>query len=439
MKALHYNIDAEQSVLGAMLLDFGAWEAAQPLKAEHFADWRHRSIYTAISGVVADGKHPDPVVVSTLLGKELEECGGVEYLNALRDSVPGSRNTDRYAKVIRDKALERGLLAATEDVKAIVAQSLPVEEKINASTQLFTGLAQGHVRKLPRHILEIAVERSQYYDDVHTGQVIPGWPTRIPMLDGSIGGGLKPGMLMILAARPSVGKSSLAQQLAMTIAEQGLVTLFLSLEMPETEVADRAVSHMGRINSQALLTGKMSADGWSHATQAMEDMRGHPLYVDDQPALTLTDIMTKARAVPNLKFLVLDYLQLCQGSGDNRNSQIEEITRGLKALAKSLNICVLALSQLNRQVEQRSNKRPNLSDLRDSGAIEQDADVVMFLWRVREFADGRRLIGLGVDKNRQGRTCEFGLDFDGSIQRWGESTEPLHYDKPAAPKKGFDA
>jgi len=173
----------------------------------------------------------------------------------------------------------------------------------------------------------------------------------------------------------------------------------------------------------------MDGEHWGRASEAMDRLARLPFFIDDQGALTLRDIRAKAKSVKGLKVLVLDYLQLCAGTrrDGNRNADIEEISRGLKALAKELGCAVLALSQLNRNVETRASKRPNLSDLRDSGAIEQDADVVMFLWPVRELeAEGRRIVGLGIDKNRQGRTGEFGLDFYGDTQRWSQSTADIH-------------
>lgn len=430
-KIVHNSYEAEQSILGAMLQDFGAWEASQPLKAEHFYTHAHGRIYLAISKVVSNDKRPDPVIVAASLGDELEECGGIEYLQALMASVFSSHNVARHSAIVRDFFKERQLLAASEEVRTIVEQNITIDEKVDSAARLFEGLGQSTIRKMPRHILEIAIDRTQHYQDVEAGKVIPGWTTRMPSLDSALTGGLKPGKLVILAARPGVGKSSFSWQTAMCMASQGLPTLFLSMEMPDEEIADRAVSNMAHINYQALLTGKLSRDGWASAAEALEEMRGRPIYVDDQPALTLTDIKTKARSIPGLKVLIVDYLQLMSGDGENRNSEIEAISRGLKALAKELDICVIALSQLNRQVEQRTNKRPNLSDLRDSGAIEQDADMVLFLYPARDLPSGHKLIGLVVAKNRQGRQCDIALDFDGNIQCWYESTECLSYELPA--------
>jgi replicative DNA helicase len=188
----------------------------------------------------------------------------------------------------------------------------------------------------------------------------------------------------------------------------------------------------------------MDDEGWHRATDALELLAGLPVYVSDEPALTLGAIKAKARQIRGLQVLVVDYLQLCSASdstaGSNRNAQVEEISRGLKSLSKEMGIAVIALSQLNRKVEDRAGKRPSLGDLRDSGAIEQDADVILFLWPVREYPDqGRKIVGCGIDKNRQGRTGEFALDFDGARQRWHESTESLQQQPQGkGNSRGFD-
>lgn len=434
----HYDVSAEQSVLGALMNDYGVFEAIQPLSADHFSLSIHKLIFEAITQLVAKKKTPEPVLICNLLGADLDEyididMSGKDYVQALGDSVP--RQPVAYAAIVRDKAKERQLLTFSEDVKNIVAQNLPIDDKLESVAVMLEGISKKNIKRMPRHIQQIALKRSLYYENVQSGNVIPGWPTYIPALDDALTGGLKPAKLVILAARPGVGKSSFSWQIANSMAAQGKVTLFLSMEMPEDEIADRAVSNSARVNYQSLLTGKMTPDDWTRSAEALEEMGRRPLYVDDQPALTILDIRTKARSIPELNVLVVDYLQLCDGIGDKRNNVLEEITRGLKALAKELNICVIALSQLNRD---GAEGRPKLHHLRDSGAIEQDADIVMFLWEVKVFDDGRKLIGLGIDKNRQGRRCDISLDFDGSIQRWGQSEEKIYQKKEAKTySKGF--
>ena len=428
-----HSMEAEQSVLGGLLLDNRAWDRAGDLLTEgDFHRFEHRLIFGAISALATANLPADVITVFEHLQRagKAEECGGLAYLNSLAQSVPSAANMRRYATIVRDRALERAVIAATAEAATIAWETGDDDAaaKIDRITTLLGRLERGQVRKAPRSIADIALERIDHYTALEDGTITAGWPTSIATLDARLNGGLRAGSLYILAARPAVGKSSFAQSLGLTLAEGGLPTLFLSLEMDETEVTDRGVSSSGRVSYSALLTGKMNSEHWARASEAMERLGRLPFFIDDQPALTLRDIRVKAKSVKGLKVLVLDYLQLCAGSrrDGNRNGEIEEISRGLKALAKELGIAVIALSQLNRDVEKRTHKRPMLSDLRDSGAIEQDADVVMFLWPVRELeAEGRRIVGLAIDKNRQGRLGEVGLDFHGDTQRWVESTADI--------------
>lgn len=443
-RALTTCPEAEQSVLGDILSRNASFDiVADILEPKHFADSGHAAIWSAAAGLVQAKQTADVVSVAELLAERgrLDDCGGYEYLTQLSSSVYSSRNLRRHAELVVSKYQARELIAAAHDAVEIAQDESPVGEKVDKITSLFSGIQNAQVRKVPRSIADIAIERLQVYEDLADKKVIAGWRTHIPALNLMLNGGMRAGGLYILAARPSVGKSSLSQELGMQFAVDGLPTLFLSQEMADTEVADRGVSNMGRVSYSALLTGKMEKEDWERASEAMERLGKLPFYVDDQASLTLQDIRLKAKSCKGLKVLILDYLQLCaSGRKDgNRNAEIEEISRGLKTLAKELGIAVIALSQLNRNVETRSSKRPNLSDLRDSGAIEQDADVVMFLWPVREFpSEGRRILGLGVDKNRQGRLGQVGLDFLGDVQRWTQSDADINPDTSVRKKGGFE-
>lgn len=434
-----WSCEAEQSVLGGLLLDNGAWDrAAGLLTGREFYSEQHRTIYAAIGAIVSAGKPADIITVFEALQRigNAEACGGMAYLNSLAQSVPSASNIRRYAEIVREHAAKRTLIATADQALTLAREAGDLGAAVDRITTMFGDLQRHQVRKMPRTIADIAIERIDHYTALEEGTVTAGWPTHIPALDARLNGGLRAGGLYILAARPSVGKSSFAQSICHTLADGGLPTLFLSMEMTEAEVADRGVASAGRVSYSALLTGKMDSEQWTRATEAMDRLARLPFLVDDQPALTLRDVRIKAKSVKGLKVLVLDYLQLCASTrrDGNRNGEIEEISRGLKALAKELGIAVIALSQLNRDVEKRANKRPTLSDLRDSGAIEQDADVVMFLWPIREFeAEGRRIIGLGVDKNRQGpHGADVGLDFYGDTQRWGQSTDDI---RPPVPSR----
>lgn len=440
-QTMPWSAEAEQSLLGALLLNCReAYDRAQPITKGDFYDERHGLIFEAIELTHQRRMPVDVVTVSHQLREtgSSEIVGGLVYLGELLNAVPGVSGTKRYAEIVRDKSRQRALILATEEAREIAMQPGAMPERLDKITSLFLGLQRQTITRVPRTLAEIAIQRTEYYERLETGDVVAGWPTHIPSLDRMLNGGLRPGALYILAARPSVGKSSFSQTLGMEQARAGRKVLFLSQEMAAEELADRGVAAAGRVDYSALMTGRMKQEDWSRAAEALGAHELEHFHVDDQPALTLMDVRAKAKQVPGLSMLILDYLQLCSGKGDNRNAEIEQISRGLKALAKELNIAVIALSQLNREVEKRPGKRPVLSDLRDSGSIEQDADVVLFLWPVRELADSARLVGLGIEKNRQGRCGSFGLHFEGNYQRWHESAESIENNVPAMKRRGFD-
>ena len=433
-----YSIEDERAVLGSLLFDNRVIDrVGAQLSESDFYGPRNSRVFGAIAELIARGDVADVLTVREHLvtGDADADDELMQYLVDVMDAVPSVSNARAYAAAVRKHAVRRALIEAADEALDIAWTQPDLAGALDAITSKFGAIERQQISHAPRSIADIAQERLAHYTALEEGTVIAGWRTGIPWLDGALNGGVRAGGLYVLAARPSVGKSSFSQALASSTAADDLPTLFLSMEMGESEVADRGVSSAGRISYSALLTGKMSPDHWQRAAGAMDQLAKLPLFIDDQPSLTLAQIRSKAKAVKGLKVLVVDYLQLCASTrrDGNRNTEIEEISRGLKALAKELGIAVLALAQLNRQVESRGeNKRPRLSDLRDSGAIEQDADVVMFLWPVREFEnEGRKILGLGVDKNRQGRLGEIGLDFYGDTQSWSQSTADIKYTPPA--------
>lgn len=423
---------AEHNVLGGLLLENSAWESAADLLTDaDFYRYEHRLIFTAIGSLINANKPADVLTVFDQLQRvgKVDECGGIHYLNELAQGALGASHMRHYAEIVRGHSVRRALIASLDEASAMAWSKDDVASTIDRIETLMAQLELKQVRKAPRLLGSILGERLDRLNDLQAGErVAAGWATGFPSLDRMLNGGLRPGMVYVLAARPSIGKSSLVETIAIALAEQDLPVLMLSQEMPSGEVADRALSTMGGIDYGVLQRGTLNELEWAQLSEAVDRGSRLPLHIDDQAALRLGDIRAKARMVKGLKVLILDYLQLSASTGEhaNRNAEIEEISRGLKALAKDMGIAVIELSQLNREVEKRANKRPNLSDLRDSGAIEQDADVVMFLWPVREFeGEGRKILGLGVEKNRQGKKGEFGLDFYGAFQRWRESTADI--------------
>lgn len=444
LPVMPWSAEAEQSVLGGLLLDARALDRTNGLAAADFYDAGHAEIFSAVQSLVAARKPVDVVTVFDALGAKAADVGGMSYLTDLAHSVPSASNIARYAEIVRGKSAERALLAAAGDAMDVARARGDVPAKLEKIAALFQPLHRQQVRKVPRRIGEIAAERITHYLALGEGDVPAAWPTGIPALDSALNGGVRPGRVYVVAARPGIGKSSLSLQIARHLAAAGYPGLVLSQEMPEDEVFDRAVAAAGHVDLGGLMSGELRGDGWDRVTEGVEALSGLPLFIDDQGGLTLHDVQCKARLVPGLRVIVLDYLQLCSGSANtsdaNRNAQIEELSRGMKALAKEMGVAVIELSQLNRQVEQRATKRPTLADLRDSGAVEQDADAVIFLWPVRDLGAGNQLVGCGIDKNRTGRRgVEFALHFDGAHQRWFESTESLQQPQQGNKNsRGFD-
>ena len=287
------------------------------------------------------GKPADAVSVASVLrldGSTLQEVGGTEYLAALAVAVPSAAHVRRYAEIVRERSVTRAIAVVCDEAGTLVRQPGEATQKLDTITTMFARLERKQLRNVPRDISALIVERIDHYTDLAEGAIEAGWPTRIPRLDAALMGGLRPGGLYILAARPSVGKSSLVEWIAIEMAKAGRPVLFLSLEMPSGEVVDRAVSNLGRVSYRSILTGKLDRDGRETVSgrasaRASNCSASLPMWIDDQPALTLQDIRLKAKACKGVKVLILDYLQLC-GSGrrdGNRNAEIEEISRGLKA------------------------------------------------------------------------------------------------------------
>jgi replicative DNA helicase len=356
-------------------------------------------------------------------------------LNDMAQFVPSASNLRRYAEIVAERALMRSLMRAADEVKAIACDtSMPVLARLDKAQGMLQALQVKKARQMPTVIADTIVGLLDRVERLAEGSTLPGIPTGIPSLDQMLGGGFKPGKQVIIAARPSVGKSSLAEQLCINLARAGHPAAMFSQEMGKDELADRAVANIGRIALDRLLSGQLEQHEWSRLTEAIEVMRCLPLHFDDQPALTLSDISAKARMLKRqhgIKLIVVDYLQLCAAgkATDNRHHQIEEMSRGLKNLARELDITIVTLSQLNREVEKRTSGRPILSDLKESGAIEEDADVVILLSRYSTCPQGADVIACDVPKNRQGRVGELALSFEGRYQHWQESTVPLQAKK----------
>ena len=424
------DLVAEHACVGGLLnySDQAALVIAEHnLGASHFTDAAMRAAFGAICALLEEAQAVDALAVfDELRARGLEP--DMQAITAATHHTLSVRSLHTAAQMLAKAHARRELLAALRQATEQAQSAADPAEAIDHAQSLLAKLQAGVGRAEPRSARELLASRAPHYEALLRGEYqVDAMPTHIPALDRALNGGLQRGRLYIVAARPSVGKSSFALDLALRVSADGHAALFLSLEMPQAEVVDRAVANLGRVRYEALQTGEGARDDdWTGLANGMDILAGRPLYVDDQGTLTLQHIRAKAHAIKRrgLALLVLDYLQLCAGGGEERRDlQLSAITGALKSLAKELDIAVILLSQLNREVEKRPGGRPQLSDLRDSGAIEQDADVVLFLWRAG--TDDEAEIGLAIDKNRAGRRAQIAMTFDGDHQRWAQSTRSL--------------
>lgn len=393
-----HSMESESSVLGGLLLDNNAWDRVGDLLSHtDFYRHEHQLIYEAIGKLINGSKPADVITVYEHLqtmGKA-EEIGGLMYLNQLAQYVPSATNIRRYAEIVRDRAILRKLITASDDIatNAFNPQGKTVERVLDEAEQKIFAIGEEGARNkqgfqsLDTLVVDL-LDRVQEMAD--NPMDVTGVPTGFADLD-RMTSGMQAGDLVVLAARPSMGKTALAVNIAEHVAlNEGLPVAIFSMEMGAAQLAVRIVGSIGRVNQGNLRTGKLNDDEWPRLTEAIERLRTVSLHIDESPGLTPGELRANSRRLARqcgkLGLIVVDYLQLMSGSGsaassDNRATELGEISRGLKMLAKELQCPVIALSQLNRSVEQRTDKRPMMSDLRESGAIEQDADIIMFIYR----------------------------------------------------------
>tara|TARA_R110002095_G_scaffold1355_3_gene7027 strand:+ start:1253 stop:2872 length:1620 start_codon:yes stop_codon:yes gene_type:complete len=422
LESLPHNIEAEQALLGALLYNNLAYENVSDfLRASHFSERAHEQIYEAITLLLERGQVADPVTLKDYFHSQasLEEIGGIAYLAKLSASVVSLVNTGDYGKIIYDLFLRRQLINLSQE---LASKSHKVDLESNATDfieeteqQLFDLATTGNMDRGFVHFAEAlsaSIETAQiaFKSDGH----VVGVTTGLIDLDKKLGG-LHPSDLLILAGRPSMGKTALATNIAFNAAQAslkekqgGAAVAFFSLEMSAEQLAGRILAAESGIVSDKIRRGELNGDDFQKFADVAKELASLPLFIDDTPALSMSALRTRCRRLKrqhNLGCIVVDYLQLLSGSNkksENRVQEISEITRSLKALAKELHVPVLALSQLSRAVEQRDDKRPQLSDLRESGSIEQDADVVMFVFRQSYYLE-RKEPDLGTDQHIEWR------------------------------------
>ncbi|PJA52761.1 replicative DNA helicase [Candidatus Roizmanbacteria bacterium CG_4_8_14_3_um_filter_36_10] len=422
-----HDIEAEKSVLGAILIDSAAINSVvEFLKPEHFYLSEHKLIFDTMIQLFEKQKPIDLVTIQDELKKQgdLKKIGGKSYLSDLINTVPTSAYIEHYGRIVKDHFTKRRLIdISSRLVERSFDEKGDVKKLIDQAEAEIFGLAQEHLHQdfiELKKVLGQSFERLEEF--MKRGSGLRGVPTGFTDLDNRLAG-MQDSNLLILAARPGIGKTSLALNIALSAATHHKVPVgYFSLEMSKEELVDRLLVGQADIDAWRLKTGKLSDDDYKKLTEAMGQLYEAPIFIDDTPGSSILEMRTKARKLmveKKIHLLVVDYLQLANAGRffDSRVNEVSFISQGLKNLARELKIPVLAISQLSRAVEQRGSRKPQLADLRESGAIEQDADVVMFLYHEEESEDildqNKRLVKLYIAKHRNGPTGEIDLMFRG--------------------------
>ena len=417
-----HSLEAEEALLGSALLSRDAVSRLmEEVRPADFYSPSNQTVYEAMKGLFDTGKPIDTVTVSELIFKDSKNATSINasYIARLVDNVPSSANFERYIEIVLEHSHRRKLLKASGRIELL---AMTMDKEIHrvldeAEQTIFTAAddAIGDGLVGVNDVLEKAIERIEEIENRGTG--LSGLPTYFTDLDNYLSG-LQEGNLAVIASRPSMGKSSLALNIGTSVAKEGKVVAFFSLEMTKEELVQRVLFSEAKVTSGDARKGQLGPEKWSRVVEAASKVNNLPLYFDDAPVITVTDIRAKSRRLKSAKSLdliIVDYLQLMQSSsGDNRQQEIAEISRNLKNLARELKVPILALSQLNRAAEAREDKRPRLGDLRESGAIEQDADIVMMLYRDDYYNPGTDVPGVAevnIVKNRTGMTGKVELFF----------------------------
>jgi replicative DNA helicase len=426
---LPHSTEAERTTVGALLVDpEKLLDVAAVLSPDDFYDPTYRLLYATMLRLSELRRPVDFVTVASELANhaELNAIGGSAFLAAIAQEVPTASNAIHYAQIVREKALHRQLLDVGVTIQRLAAdQALPAAEAIEQAEQKMLALSRHAAHGTPQHISDAGAESYERYTRLHDAEdkaALFGIATGFPSLD-SVLTGLPPGALVIVAARPSTGKSAFALDIARHAASvQGKNVAVFSLEMTKQEIMDRVIASFLGVDAWKLKKGELSAEDFQRMGVLFDELKRHPLYLDDDPDTTIANLRSKARRHQlehGLDLLIIDYLQLIEvtdrAAGENRTQQVSHISRSLKNLARELGAPIIALSQLSRSTEQRNPPIPILSDLRESGAIEQDSDVVLMLYREEMYNEDCEHPGttdVYVRKNRHGPTGRIGLHFD---------------------------
>lgn len=447
MSNIPFSCEAEQSVIGAILIKDSAFDEIGSLKPEHFYVAANREVFRVMVQMSVSGKRIDVITLAEAVQDAgLDDVtGGLAYIGEIAANVPSAANIKRYAEIVQNKFTERELLGAIGDIQAIVESVGTTREKLNKAQALIMAIAESRQHKQPRIVGDALNDYVAQLDRRSKG-VVRGIKTGFTDLDRMLSGGMQEGNLIIVAGRPSMGKSAFTNTIAINAAMDGHPAAIMSMEMTETEQIDRVVATLGRVRLQDVLDANLDEDGCGDRIfSAVAKLRDLPLIIDDEAGLSAHEVMTKARQAKRkygLKLLIVDALGLMDYDSNKAVSELGQITKTLKGFAKEMSIPVILLCQLSRKCEDRTDKRPVMSDLRDSGTIEQDADLVMMLYRDEYYRPGtpdKGIAELLIRKNRQGKVGTVPLTFIADQTRFesfsGEWNQQTANDRPMTRKR----
>jgi replicative DNA helicase len=429
-----HSHEAEQAVLGALMIDHRAWDRiSDRLIEQDFYRHDHRLIFQAMADLASRSQPFDVLTVADCLKmrQQLEAAGGEAYLFELAQNTPTAANVTAYADIVRERAVLRQLISVGTDLveKAYQVTGEDSKELLDTAERQVFQIAEQHTRESgPVNINTLLARTTNRIDDLfRNGSALTGLASGFTELD-RMTAGLQKGELIIIAGRPSMGKTSFAMNIAENVAiKSGQPVLIFSMEMPAESLTMRMLSSLSRVDLSKVLTGKLSDQDWPRISSAVQLLADTRIYIDDTAGLTPTDVRSRARRIARehsgIGLIVVDYLQLMRvpGNKENRTNEISEISRSLKILAKELGVPVIALSQLNRGLEQRTDRRPVMSDLRESGAIEQDADLIAFIYRDEVYDENSKDKGIAeiiIRKQRNGPIGDFKVTFIGQLTKF---------------------
>ncbi len=431
IRRMPFSMPAEQSLLGSVLIEPAALnEVAAQISGKDFYLEEHKQIYLAMQELFLTNREIDVVTLIDMLVTRgvYDKSGGEDYIRTLTEAVPDALNVKDYANIIKEKSVLRQLItAANEIAESAYSEQESVVSILDHAQTLIFDIAQGRDTKNFRHIRDVLQDVYSHLQELRTNpEATQGTKTGFSALDKVLAG-MGKSDLVLVGARPGMGKTSFALNIATNVAKQSKKTVCVfSLEMGAEQLVNRILSSEAMVNSYALRTGELTSEDWVHLADASGELSGCNILIDDTPNITVTAMKAKLRRVQNLGLVVIDYLGLMQGDGhkDNRVQEVSEISRSLKIMAKELSVPVICCAQLSRGPESRTDKKPMLSDLRDSGAIEQDADTVIFLYRSEYYKTGEAadqntsVAEIIIAKNRHGSTGTVTMGWNGQFTKF---------------------